>query len=122
MRQRMTHRIYSMQKESTMITHEMTNESITKNAQELVDVAMFEADVWGRKFYRGLIRISRVEDERQDAIRRLRNSRSAIVRDAANRLVNHDGNFRWFRYLTQAPMIHIELVARHSSISREVLA
>ena len=111
-----------MQKEPTMITHEMTNESITKNAQALVNIAMFEADVWGRKFYRGLVRISRVEDERQDAIRRLRNSRSAIVRDAAHQLVNHDGNFRWFRYLTQAPMVHIELVARHSSITREVLA
>ena len=105
-----------------LLTDEMTRESITKSAENLADIAMFEADVWGRKFYRGLIRISRVEDERQDAIRRLRNSRSAIVRDAANRLVNHDGNFRWFRYLTQAPMLHIELVARHSSITREVLA
>ena len=102
-----------------MITNEMTSESITKNAEALVNVAMFEADVWGRKFYRGLARISRVEDERQDALRRLRNSRSAIVRDAANRLVNHDGNFRWFRYLTRAPMIHIELVARHSCISEK---
>lgn len=105
-----------------LLTDEMTRESITKSAENLADIAMFEADVWGRKFYRGLIRISRVEDERQDAIRRLRNSRSAIVRDAAHRLVNHDGNFRWFRYLTQAPMLHIELVARHSSITREVLA
>ncbi len=105
-----------------MITNEMTNEAITRNASTLVDIAMFEADVYGRKFYRGLVKISRVEDERQDALRRLRSSRSATVRDAANRLLSHDGNFRWFRYLTQAPMVHIELVAQHSCITREVRA
>jgi hypothetical protein len=111
-----------MQKETTMITNEMTNEAITRNASTLVDIAMLEADVWGRKFYRGLVKVSRVDDERQDALRRLRSSRSAIVRASVNQLVRHEGSYRWFRYLTQAPMIHIELVARHSSISREVLA
>ena len=83
-----------------------------------VSDAMYDADRYGRKFYRGLIRISRLEDEKQDALRRLRNSRSAIVRAAANELLNHDRNFVWFRYLTQAPMRHIELVAQHPCISR----
>ena len=104
-----------------MITNEMTNEFITRNASTLVDIAMFEADVWGRKFYRGLVKISRVDDERQDALRRLRSSRSAIVRASVNQLVRHEGSYRWFRYLTQASMSYIQLVARHSSISREVL-
>ncbi len=99
-----------------------TTDFITTHAQSLVDLAMLEADLYGRKFYRGLVKISRVDDERQDALRRLRNSRSAIVRASVNQLVRHDGSYRWFRYLTQSPMSHIELVARHSSISREVLA
>ncbi len=81
-----------------------------------VSDAMYKADRFGRKFYRGLIRISRVEDEKQDALRRLRSSRSAIVRDAANRLVSHDRNFVWYRYLTQASMSHIELVAQHPTM------
>ena len=87
-----------------------------------VSDAMYDADRFGRKFYRGLIRISRVEDEKQDALRRLRSSRSAIVRAAANRLVSHDGNFVWFRYLTQSPMAHIELVAQHPCINRSMEA
>ena len=119
----MTHRIYRCRENHTMSTlKHYTTDFITTHAQSLVNLAMLEADLYGRKFYRGLVKISRVEDERQDALRRLRSSRSATVRDAANRLVAHDGNFRWFRYLTQSPMSHIELVARHSSISREVLA
>jgi hypothetical protein len=84
--------------------------------EKQVHDAMYHADRFGRKFYRGLIQISRVEDEKQDALRRLRSSRSAIVRDSANRLVNHDRNFVWYRYLTQASMSHIELVAQHPTM------
>lgn len=86
---------------------------------DMIEEAMTSANNYGRRFYRdSIVRIDRFESERESALQRLRRSRSAIVREAANRLVSFNRVYRYYRYLNTAPMREIELLAQHDCIAK----
>ena len=83
----------------------------------LIEDAMTAANNYGRRFYQdSIVRCDRFEREKEAALQRLRKSRSAIVREAANRLVAFNRVYRYYRYLNTAPMREIELLAQHGCI------
>ena len=86
---------------------------------DMIEEAMTSANNYGRRFYRdSIVRIDRFEREKEAALQRLRRSRSAIVRESANRLVSFNRVYRYYRYLNTAPMREIELLAQHDCIVR----
>ena len=86
----------------------------------MIEDAMTRANNYGRKFYKGsIVRIDRVDTEAWRAWNRCRKSRSAIVREAADRLVKFNKVYRYYRYLNNAPMREIELLAQHGCIAKK---